>query len=113
MSKVSEKDVNKQFPAYLEENKLTLNFIQFGFKNNESTEFVAITLVEEIRRNVDSGWIAGACFLDLSIAFDTISHAKLVSRLTSYGVNGLNQGDLPISFLIAKYKLWTTNVYPR
>lgn len=66
MSKVSEKDVNKQFSAYLEENKLILDFIKFGFKNNESTEFVVITLVEEIRRNVDSGWIAGACFLDLA-----------------------------------------------
>lgn len=66
MSKVSEKDVNKQFSAYLEENKLILDFIKFGFKNNESTEFVAITLVEEIRRNVDSDWIAGACFLDLA-----------------------------------------------
>ena len=66
MSKVSEKDVNKQFSAYLEENKLILDFIKFGFKNNESTEFVAITLVEETRRNVDSGWIAGACFLDLA-----------------------------------------------
>lgn len=66
MSKVSEKDVNKQFSAYFEENKLILDFIKFGFKNNESTEFVVITLVEEIRRNVDSGWIAGACFLDLA-----------------------------------------------
>lgn len=66
MSKVSEKDVNKQFSAYLEENKLILDFIKFGFKNNESTEFVVITLVEEIRRNFDSGWIAGACFLDLA-----------------------------------------------
>ena len=46
-------------------------------------------MVEEIRRSVDSSCIVGACFLDLGKAFNTISHAKLVSKLTSYGVNGI------------------------
>ena len=89
MSKVVEKEVHKQFSVYLEENKLILDS-QFGFRKNKSTELAAIILVEEIRRSVDSGCIVGACFLDLSKAFDSISHAKLVSKITSYGVNGMN-----------------------
>ena len=84
-----EKEVHKQFSVYLEENKLILDS-QFGFRKNKSTKLAAITLVEEIRRSVDSGCIVGACFLDLSKAFDSISHAKLVSKITSYGVNGMN-----------------------
>ena len=61
----------------------------FGFRKNKSTELVAMTLVEEIRRSVGSSCIVGACFLDLSKAFDTIRYAKLVSKLTGYGVNGI------------------------
>ena len=62
MSKVIEKEVHKQFSVYLEENKLISNF-QFGFRTNKSTELAAITFVQEIRQSVDSGLIAGACFL--------------------------------------------------
>ena len=57
-----EKEVHKQFSVYLEENKLISNF-QFGFRRNKSTELAAITLVQEIRQSVDSGLIAGVCFL--------------------------------------------------
>ena len=83
-----EKEVHKQFSAYLEEMKLISDF-QFGFRKNKSTDLAAITLVEEIRQNVDLGCIVGACLLDLCKAFDAISHAKLVSKLTSYGVSGI------------------------
>ena len=62
VSKVMEKEVHKQFSVYLEENKLISNF-QFGFRRNKSTELAAITLVQEIRQSVDSGLIAGVCFL--------------------------------------------------
>ena len=76
-----EKEIQQQFSAYLEENKLILDF-QFGFRKHKSTEHATITLMEEIRRSVDSSCIAGVCFLDLRKVFDTISHAKLVSKLT-------------------------------
>ena len=42
-----------------------------------------------VRQRVDLGCKVGACFLDLSKAFDTISHAEPVSKLTSDGVNGI------------------------
>ena len=65
VSKVVEKEVHEQFSAYLEENKLISDF-KFGFRKNNSTDLVAITLVEEIRQSVDTGCVIGACFLDLS-----------------------------------------------
>ena len=111
VSKVMEKEFHKQFSVYLEENKLILDFSLF-FRTNKSTELAAFTLVEEIRRSVDSGCIVGDCFSDLSRAFDTISDAKLVSKLTSYGVNGIQlEWFLGIIFLIEKYKLCTANIY--
>ena len=88
VSKVLEKEIHEQFSAYLEENNLISDF-QFGFRKNKLTELATIKLVEEIRQSIDSGCIVGAYFLDLSKAFGTMSHAKLVSKLTSYGVNGI------------------------
>ena len=45
--------------------------------------------MEELRRIVDSGCLVDACFLDLSKIFDTMDYAKLVLKLMSYCVPGL------------------------
>ena len=83
-----EEEVHKQFSTYLDENKLISDF-EFGFRKNKSTELAATKLLEEVRWSVDSGCIFGVCILHLSKAFDTINHPKLVSKLTSYGMNGI------------------------
>ena len=106
-----EKEVHKQFSAYLEEIKLISDF-QFGFRKNKSTELAAITLVEEIRQNVDLGCIVGACLLDLRKAFDTISHAKLVSKLTSYGVSGIELEWFRDYLFNQKVQVMHDKVYP-
>ena len=53
-----------------------------------STELAAAMLLDDIRKNVDKGQLVGAVFVDLSKAFDTISHSKLVTKLPSYGIGG-------------------------
>ena len=53
-----------------------------------STELAATLFLDNVRKNVDQGYMVGATFIDLSKAFDTISHSRLVAKLHSYGLNG-------------------------
>ena len=87
VSKVIEKIVHKQLMNFLDENKL-LSTWQFGFTAKMSTELAATLLLDDVRKNVDKGKLVGAVFIDLSKAFDTISHSKVLTKLPSYGIDG-------------------------
>ena len=71
---------------FLDENRLLSEF-QFGFRPKMSTELAATLFLDDIREIVDQGYMVGATFIDLSKAFDTISHPKLIAKLCSYGLN--------------------------
>ena len=59
---------------------------QFGFRSKKSTELAVIDFVDQIRNNMNNGKLTGAVFIDLSKAFDTISHAAVLNKLPKYGV---------------------------
>ena len=73
---------------HLEDNNL-LNIQQFGFRAKRSTETAATSFIDSIRRAMDNGEYTGAGYVDLSKAFDTISHASILNKLPNFGINGV------------------------
>ena len=81
LSKVFERVVHQQLYTYLEENNL-LSKNQFGFRTSSSTQHAVTKFSDSIRQNMDKGLMTGAIFIDLRRAFDTVDHARLLSKLT-------------------------------
>ena len=64
---------------HLESNNL-LSDAQFGYKKKQSTDIATTLFVDNIRKNIDIGKLVGAIFIDLTKAFDTVSHRVLLSN---------------------------------
>ena len=87
MFKILERAVHKQLISHLEKNEL-LSKSQFGYRKHRSTELSTILLADNIRKAVDEGNIVGVLYVDLSKAFDTLSHSVLLEKLKSFGISG-------------------------
>ena len=85
ISKIIEKIIHQQLIPFLDKSHLITNF-QFGFRPKLSTEYAATILLDSIRDNVDKGRLVGVIFVDLSKAFNTVSHAMSLEKLPIYGV---------------------------
>ena len=85
LSKVFERVVQQQVYDYLEQNKL-LSQSHFGFRKGSSTQHAVTLFSDAIRQAVDTGMLTDAVFVALSKAFDTVDHARLLSKLPIYGI---------------------------
>jgi len=86
-SKILEKVVYNQLLDFLECNKL-LDNEQHGFRQGKSTISAGINFIESIIDSVDKNENIVGIFLDLTKAFDSVSHDKLLKQLTSLNIKG-------------------------
>ena len=61
---------------------------QFGFRKQYSTNHALLSIVEQIRRALDSKMFTCGFFIDLEKAFDTVNHKILLSKL-KHGIRGI------------------------
>ncbi len=83
VSKLIERVVTKQIKFHLSSNGLD-NLYQSAYKTGHSTETTLLKIKSDIHINLAQNKPTVLVLLDLSAAFDTIDHALLSERLTSW-----------------------------
>ena len=86
-SKIFEKIIYNQMTNYIDKNNIITNS-QYGFRANKSTESALIELVDYVHKGLTNKSNIGAVFMDLSKAFDVMSHNILKIKLEHYGFRG-------------------------
>ena len=89
-SKIIEKAAHSQLSAFLEKHELLTEF-QFGYREKRSTKLACTFLFDSMRNAIDNGNLIGATFIDLTKAFDTVSHNTLLGKLDEYGIKGIEK----------------------
>ena len=86
LSKILEKVISIQLIDYLESNKL-INDSQYAYRQKLSTEDALMSITEDLYKNFDDGKISLLILLDLSKAFDSVSHEILFDKLRKLGID--------------------------
>ena len=58
-----------------------------GFRRGYNTQQVLVSLIEKWKKILDNKDFGGAVLMDLSKAFDTLSHDLLIAKLHAHGFN--------------------------
>ena len=101
ISKILEKLVYNRMMSFLDQNSI-LSDSQYGFRKGRSADLAMLTLTEKNYESVEKDEFLIGIFLDLSKAFDTLSHTILLNKLSSYGFRGM-ASDWIANYLTSLY----------
>ena len=82
LSKVFERILYKQIESFMK-NKFSPYLC--GFRKNHNAQYSLLKMIENWKKQLESGEKIGVNFTDLLKAFDTISHSLLLAKLNAYG----------------------------
>jgi endonuclease/exonuclease/phosphatase family metal-dependent hydrolase len=84
LARILEKLLAAQLYRYCDANSI-IPVQQFGFRQRSSCEMALIKATDSWIEKVDSGLFVGALLIDLSKAFDSVPHQKLLDELCDIG----------------------------
>ena len=87
-SKILEKIVYPRTINFLNSNSV-LCPTQYRFRPKQSTVHAILDIVSTCFDNVENKKFTGLLLLDLTKAFDTVQHKKLLAKLNHYGIRGI------------------------
>ena len=73
-----------------------------GFRKGHSTQHALFRLLASWQKSLDKGEIVGTVLMDLSKAYDCLSHDLLIAKLEAYGV-GFKSLSLLSDYLSNRY----------
>ena len=87
LSKVYERIIYNQV---LQHSEQFLNSILCGFRKAHNTQHPRFKLLHSWQKELDSGGFEGTILMDLSKAYDCISHELLIPKLECYGLDEIS-----------------------
>ena len=84
LSEVYEKVIYNQLSDYFDS---FLNNILCGFRKAHSTQHALFKLLQSWQQVLDNGGFIGTILMDLSKAYDCLTHNLLIAKLECYGVD--------------------------
>lgn len=86
LEKVFEKHLDVQIESYVVENNIIPKF-QHGFQTKKSTTTLLQDFADTINQALDQRKVAVIIWIDLSRAYDTINHARLLEKFKDLGLS--------------------------
>ena len=103
LGKIFEKIIYRRLYGFLSSANIIYDK-QFGFRKNHSTSHAVNYSINHILKELESKNHVIGIFIDLSKAFDTIDHQKLLDKLENYGIRGVCH-NLIKSYLINRIQI--------